>query len=97
MIRVSVSALKNGLSGHLRQVRAGQSIIVCNRNVPVARIDRIATSRADSERVMRLRAEGVTCPPARPLTARLRAKLLQQLPARARLLEALLAERAEDR
>ena len=97
MIKASVSALKNGLSSYLRKVRAGQSVVIYDRDVPIARIERIEVSGTDADRVAQLRAAGITRPPARPLTSRQWAGLRPVVPARARLLEALLAERADDR
>ena len=97
MIKASVSALKNGLSGYLRKVRAGQSVIVYDRDVPIARIERIEVSSRDADRVAYLRAAGITRPPARPMTAKQWVKLRAVVPARARLLDALLEERAEER
>ena len=97
MIKASVSALKNGLSSYLRKVRGGHSVVIYDRDVPIARIERIEVSGTDADRVAQLRAAGITRPPARPLTARQWALLRPVVPARARLLEALLAERADDR
>lgn len=97
MIRASVSALKNGLSGYLRKVRAGQSVIVYDRDVPIARIERIEVGGSGADRVAQLRAAGLTRPPTRPMTARQWAGLRAVVPARARLLDALLEERAEER
>jgi len=97
MIKASVSALKNGLSSYLRKVRAGQSVIIYDRDIPIARIERIEASGSDAERIARLRAEGITRPPANPLTLRQWTSLVPVVPANARLLEALLDERAADR
>lgn len=97
MIKTSVSALKNGLSSYLRKVRAGQSVVIYDRDVPIARIERIEVNGTDADRVAHLRATGVTRPPTKPLTAKQWASMRPVVPARARLLEALLDERAVDR
>ena len=97
MIKTSVSALKNGLSSYLRKVRAGQSVVIYDRNVPIARIERIEVNGTDADRVAQLRAAGITRPPTRPLTARQWARLRPVVSARARLLESLLDERKDDR
>ncbi len=41
MERATVSRLKNSLSAYLRKVRAGHSVVVYDRDIPIARIDRI--------------------------------------------------------
>ncbi|MFO1399694.1 MAG: type II toxin-antitoxin system prevent-host-death family antitoxin [Steroidobacteraceae bacterium] len=97
MIRASVSALKNGLSEYLRKVRAGHSVIIYDRDVPIARIERIESAGRDRDLLARLRAAGITRPPSKPLTGKELAALAPLVPRRARLLEALLEERAEER
>lgn len=97
MIRTSVSGLKNGLSEYLRKVRAGQSVVIYDRNVPIARIERIESGGSDDERVTRLRAEGITRPPVKRIGPARLAAGLAVIPATARVLAALLEERAEER
>jgi len=42
MRTVNIAELKARLSAHIRRVRAGEEVLVCDRNKPVARImDRI--------------------------------------------------------
>jgi len=38
MKRAKVAELKARLSGYLSEVRAGDSVVVCDRNTPIARI-----------------------------------------------------------
>lgn len=38
MMRANISELRNGLSAYLRRVRRGESILILDRNVPVARL-----------------------------------------------------------
>ncbi len=38
MKRAKISELKNGLSSYLREVKSGESILVLDRNTPVARL-----------------------------------------------------------
>ena len=38
MKRAKVSELKAGLSGYLARVRGGESLVVCDRNTPIAHI-----------------------------------------------------------
>ena len=98
MEKVTVSKLKDRLSAYLRKVRAGQAVVIYDRNVPVARLERIEATGRGSDRLARLHARGLARPPARPLSAaRLRAVLTPALPAGSRLLEALREQRAEER
>ena len=39
MKRVRIAELKNRLSGYLRDVRRGESVLVLDRETPIARID----------------------------------------------------------
>ena len=98
MEKASVSRLKNALSAYLRRVRAGQSVIIYDRDVPIARIERIEDSGSGSNRLALLDAQGITRPASGTLSVkRLRQSLSRPLPRSVRLLEALRAERAEDR
>ncbi|MDE0479793.1 MAG: type II toxin-antitoxin system prevent-host-death family antitoxin [Gammaproteobacteria bacterium] len=38
MIQAKISELKNGLSAYLRRVKSGESVLVLDRNTPVARL-----------------------------------------------------------
>ncbi len=53
MKRVKISELKAKLSGYLAEVRAGETVVVCDRNTPVAQlvpvdeaVDRFSVERA---------------------------------------------------
>jgi antitoxin (DNA-binding transcriptional repressor) of toxin-antitoxin stability system len=97
MIKASVSGLKNSLSQYLRKVRAGQSVVIYDRKVPIARIERIEANSTEPDRVARLRAEGITRPPHKPMTPKQLAAVVALIPQRARVLDALLTERTEGR
>ena len=98
MDRATVSKLKNNLSAYLRKVRAGHEVVIYDRNVPIARLERIEASGRGADRLALLRAQGLTRPPMRPLSPpRLRAALGNPLPADARLLAALREQRDADR
>jgi prevent-host-death family protein len=45
MLRVNIADLKAKLSEYLDAVAAGEQVVVCNRNVPVAEIRAIAPTR----------------------------------------------------
>jgi prevent-host-death family protein len=59
MRTVNVGTLKNELSAYLRYVRAGEEVIVRDRNTPVARIVPLANFESQDEEVERLVAAGV--------------------------------------
>ncbi len=98
MEKATVSKLKNNLSAYLRKVRAGQPVLIYDRDLPIARIERIEASGRGTDRLALLESQGITRPAARPLSPReLRSLLPRLLPRSARLLDALTDERAEDR
>jgi prevent-host-death family protein len=75
MKRTSITDAKNGLSGLIARVRHGESIIIEDRGVPVARLEPVATrGRREVEgRAARLERQGVlrpasSSPPRRILT-----------------------------
>jgi len=62
MRTVKISDLKARLSAHIRAVKDGEQVLVCDRNKPVARI--VAVWLEDQpEREQRLVARGVLAPP----------------------------------
>jgi prevent-host-death family protein len=64
MRTVNIAELKARLSAHIRRVKAGEEVLVCDRNKPVARI--IPCGLEDySEQEQRLIARGVLTPPVR--------------------------------
>lgn len=54
MIEVGIRELKNSLSAYLRRIREGESVVVTDRGVPIARI----LPAGVSDRIARLIAEG---------------------------------------
>jgi prevent-host-death family protein len=62
MRTVNISNLKARLSAHIRHVRDGEEVLVCDRNKPVARIvPYFANDQPERER--RLIARGILAPP----------------------------------
>lgn len=103
MIRATISQVKNGLSAYLRRVRSGESVLVLDRRIPVARIVPVArgpenTPETDdvdeSARIARLERAGTLSrrSPESPLNV-----LGEPFAAGARILDALLEERSEER
>jgi antitoxin (DNA-binding transcriptional repressor) of toxin-antitoxin stability system len=94
MEKATVSKLKDNLSAYLRKVRAGHTVVIYDRNVPIACIERIESSERGADRLALLRAQGLTRPAKRALSVkRLRTMLGKGLPRNARLGEALREER----
>ena len=96
MEKATVSRLKDNLSAYLRKVRSGQSVVIYDRDLPIARIERIETTGRGADRLALLAAQGITRPAARALSAR-ELRALLPLPRSARVLDALLEERAQER
>ncbi len=104
MERVTIGKLKNQLSAYLRKVKAGETVIVCDRDTPIARLEPIGTAKSSEtseERFARMIAEGKLIPPKNPMPHDKLMEILRQEPPASRtgksLLEALLEERAEGR
>src|SRR2546429_3494810 len=98
MEKATVSKLKDNLSAYLRKVRAGHAVVIYDRDVPIARLERIESTGSGADRLALLHAQGVTRPPLRILSAaKLRASLSNPIRASARVLEALQLDRTEDR
>lgn len=95
MKTASVSDLKNNLSARLKQVIAGEPLIITDHRKPVAVVYPLEQELMD-EHVRSLVAEGLVVPPKRKPNAR--AVLDLPLPrSNSRLTEAILEERSEGR
>ena len=94
MKKATISELKNQLSAYLQRVRAGETVLILDRNKPIARIERVADEGND-DHLTRLHRAGLLTPPAEPLPM----DLLRRPGPRAssRVLDALLEEREESR
>jgi len=58
MKSVNIAELKNRLSLYLNEVKAGEEILVRDRNQPVARIVPLARSRDEDEELLTLASQG---------------------------------------
>jgi antitoxin (DNA-binding transcriptional repressor) of toxin-antitoxin stability system len=95
MERVSISQLKDQLSAYLKKVQAGDTVLVMDRDRPIARIEAVDPALDEDAHYQRLVAAGLVTPPKRPFSA----DLIQpvDLGPEARVLDALLEERRESR
>ena len=60
MKRATITEAKNGLSALIDQVKAGETILITDRGVPVARLEPAATTADDDEgRLARLERAGI--------------------------------------
>ena len=59
MEKATISQLKNNLSTYLDKVRAGQSILICDRDQPIAKIERTAPGTGEDDRLARLERAGL--------------------------------------
>lgn len=96
MKRASIAMLKAHLSEYVDAVRAGEDIIVTDRNKPVARLCPVSLPARGEARLMELIRAGLARPAARPLP---RAFWRQRRPRdpQSRVLAALFEERTEGR
>jgi prevent-host-death family protein len=93
MIKVSISRLKDQLSSYLKKVEAGQTVIVTDRNKPVAQLTPMPRSENESERIERLIDMGVLTRAKEPPLSIQEIRRMRPVAPGARLLEALLEER----
>jgi antitoxin (DNA-binding transcriptional repressor) of toxin-antitoxin stability system len=99
MQKANIADLKNNLSRYLRKVRSGETVLIMERNRPIARIERVAAESESQDRWARLEAAGIVTAPTHPER---REEILKRLrrnrpKSKEGVLEALLEERREGR
>ena len=95
MIVAKISQLKNQLSAYLRKVAAGESVLILDRDRPVARLEPVDSTVTVDAHLARLIASGAVRPPRRPFPLEL---ILSPPPKAERsVLDALLEERRKGR
>ena len=95
MEKATISELKNRLSAYIKKVRAGQTVLILDRDQPVARLERVESAPHAEDRLARLERAGLL----RRARSSLPLDALRSAPAQpgASLLQALLDERREGR
>lgn len=72
MEKTTISQLKARLSAYLKKVRAGQTILILDRDEPVARLERVGGAPRDTgsaaDRIARLERAGLLRRAAEPLS-----------------------------
>lgn len=99
MKRVSITVAKNHLSRLLEEVKSGTTILILDRNKPVARLEPVAADRTtNDDRVATLVQQGLATAPRRRLdVAAFLSRKMIRLPAGASAVGALLSEREQGR
>ena len=95
MEKATISELKNRLSAYLRKVRAGASILILDRDMPVAKLERVAQTEGRDDRLVRLERAGLVRRPKSPLS--LKALRLPVPKSRKSVARVLIEERREGR
>jgi prevent-host-death family protein len=97
MQRTSITEAKNNLSVLIDRVRRGETVLICDRNRPVARLQPVGpgdASGVDAPWLAGLVRDGVISPAGKPLSARSLPKPVR--PTRpVSIVDALLADREE--
>ena len=95
MEKATISELKNRLSAYLKKVRAGHTILILDRDQPVARLERVAAGEQAHDRLARLERSGLLRRATRPVNPK---ALREPVPsARESVVAALVEERGETR
>jgi len=95
MEKATISELKNRLSAYLKKVRAGHTVLIFDRDQPVARLERVAAEAGGQDRLTRLERSGLVRRATRPLAVK---TLRGEAPKPTRsVVQALIEEREEGR
>ena len=98
MKRANISTTKNNLSKLIDEVRGGESIVIMDRDVPVARLEPVGGLDQFSGRIPALARDGIVSLPLAQLdTRQFLAREKAQLTGGASAVDAVLEERAEGR
>lgn len=97
MKTATITEAKNRLSALLDEVRAGQTVVILDRGVPVARLEPIVADPDQTGRLERLERAGIVRRALRPPPVELLGTPGPRLGPGASLLEALLEERRSGR
>ena len=98
MKRASITDAKNRLSALIDQVRQGESVLIEDRGVPVARLESVAATRgADRGRLERLERAGLAHRPSAPTPRTVVTSDPPKPVGRAKASETLIGERRQDR
>lgn len=94
MRSVNIAELKNQLSKYLMYAKAGEEIVIRDRNLPVAKLVPLPTNETDDQE-LRLVAAGKMRPPRKQLNLRQFLKIPGATVTGSAAIEAILADREE--
>ncbi|MCZ6868532.1 MAG: type II toxin-antitoxin system Phd/YefM family antitoxin [Gammaproteobacteria bacterium] len=95
MEKATISQVKNRLSAYLKKVRAGQTILILDRDEPIARLERVRAEEHPDDRLARLERAGLVRRALSPVSVE---ALRGPTPTSKRsVVAALLEERREER
>ncbi len=95
MEKATISQIKNHLSAYLQKVRAGESVLILDRDQPVARLERVGGEAFVEDKLACLERDGLVRRARQPMPMEL---LRSPAPAATQsVLAALLEERQEGR
>lgn len=97
MKRATITEAKNGLSALLDQVRAGETVLILDRGVPVARLEPATRDAAENGRLERLERAGLLRRAIRPLSVDMLTRPRPTPADGGSVLQALLEERRDGR
>ena len=89
----TITEAKNGLSALIDRVRGGESILILDRGVPVARLEPVTAIADPSGRLRRLERAGIVRSSSSPVPLELLRQPAPSLAPGASVVAALLAER----
>jgi antitoxin (DNA-binding transcriptional repressor) of toxin-antitoxin stability system len=95
MEKATISELKNQLSAYLKKVRSGQTILIYDRDEPIARLEAVTASTAQDDHLIGLERAGLVRRGRGPMPLDL-LRAPAPRPKRS-VVEALLEERREGR
>jgi len=95
MEKATISELKNQLSAYLKKVRAGETVLIYDRDEPIARLEGVEGSATADERLVRMERSGLIRRGRGPVPI----KLLRAASPRSKksVVQALLDDRREGR
>lgn len=95
MKSVNVAQLKDGLSSYLKLARAGEEIVIRDRQTPIARLMPLSDVEAIDDEMNALAASGKMRLPSKPFDAKIFPKNAPKVPTKI-IVEALRHDRDED-
>jgi prevent-host-death family protein len=93
MRTTTITDAKNGLSALIDRVKAGESIVILDRGIPVARLEPVTADPDPNGRIKRLERAGVISSPSAPPPLELMRTAPPSAAPGVSVLEALLEER----